>query len=201
LRNMESLETPRLEGNVFIDRDGAAFQDILAFLRSGSPVVAHVPVSILHQEADFYGITGFQTTKKLFLPEATKRQDTIRGVFHDHTRQGLKRYCFVDTLPADVPSCLGTGGVKGCVNENDLAKAGFRCIDKTSTSDASPDTMPGDQVSSIDDDEEPIVFERTVITHYVDLSEFSVPDDGSTWDIVETREFNGQLFAVATKHY
>lgn len=139
LRNMESVGNASVEGNTFIDRDGEAFKDILAFLRSGLPVVAHVPVSILEREADFYGIKGFQALsapRKLFLPESTKSKDTINGYFHDHARrgQGQKRYRFdVDNLPADIPTHIGSGGVRGCVNENDLAKFGFRLVEKDPT--------------------------------------------------------------------
>lgn len=63
----------------------------------------------------------------------------------------------------------------------------------------SSDTVSGVEETS-DYDVEELAFERTMTKHYVDMQEFSVPNDGSTWDIVETRELNGQWFAVVTKY-
>jgi len=207
LRNQGSLADCSFEGNPFIDRDGEAFKDILAFLRSGFPVVAHVPVPILEQEADFYCIKDFRVIsapkkpKKLFLPESTKDQDTIRGYFHDVTRRGQKRYRFdVDTLPANVSSHQGSGGVSGCVDEKDLAISGFRL-------EPAPPVAKTDSGEQVDEFTriqaqmaEELVFKRTQITHYVDLQEFLVPDDGSTWDVVKSQSVNGQEFAVVTKY-
>lgn len=205
LRNMGSMADATIEGNVFIDRDGEAFKDILAFLRSGCPVVSHVPLSILQREADFYGITGFQAvsgTKQVFLPESTKQHDTIKGVFHDLTRRGQKRYRFISALPADVPTQIGSKGMTGCVTEDVLAEFGFRLTPEPCTSAASPSADAKVKAASDDetDDEEPVVFKRTKLTHYVDLQTFSVPDDGSTWDKVEKRECDGREFAVVTKY-
>ncbi|CAK0890014.1 unnamed protein product [Prorocentrum cordatum] len=188
LRNQGRIGNATHEGNLYIDRDGEAFRDILAFMRSGCPVAAHSPPEILDQEAKFYDVKNFQTmpnVKKVFLPASTTNKRILKGVYHDETRTGVKRYRFdSEQLPADVPSCAGRGGQRGCVPLDTLTKKGFRNIG-----------------SSTDEPDDEVTFQRTATTHYVDLQEFVVPDDGSTWDVVQECEVKGHRYAIVTKYH
>lgn len=102
-------ESPEFGDHMFIDRDGEAFKCILAFLRSGLPVVSTIPKAILQQEAAFYRIENFQVC------DVTKESTTHKGVIHgswvvDHNGEECHQFA-TDALPA---------GVRGASHIDDL---------------------------------------------------------------------------------
>jgi len=191
------LASPMYQGKLFIDRDPEAFRDILAFLRSGRPVAKHADPETIKTEADFYlldrvdfNFVGSGKRRSLFLPPSTRNQQRIHGTRHDRTRNGDSRYCFESEVqwPEDVPTHQGGGGKPCCVTLAGLTEHGFRKV-------SCEESRIGNRVMEGD-----VVFERIKTTHYVDLQEYDVPDDGRTWDVVEKREVDGQTFAVVTKY-
>lgn len=74
------------DGNLFVDRNGTAFKDILEFLRTGLPIVPSVPESTLQVEAEYYCIPKFETIqekkkakKDVALPSAILRREVLRA--------------------------------------------------------------------------------------------------------------------------
>jgi len=202
LRSEATMQSCPFEGRVFVDRDGLAFKDILAFLRTGQPIVPSVPVQTLKVEADFYQIANFefiqveQHPKKLFLPKDMTLRQKIRGRFHERSRSGQERYVFLsEELPANVTTHMGSGGMKGCVYLKDLLRLHFRFCEPPSSQAAGMPTDKGVETDEDQDQDDFVELERIVHTHFVDLQEFTVA--GAAWDSIEVhREESGQNYAI-----
>lgn len=169
------------DGNLFLDRNGEAFKDILEFLRTRQPVLPSVSVSTLKVEADFYGITGFQVIeqpaeqKKIYMPADRVQHVRLEAVDKERFHQKTRFYFNEEELPAHILEFTHKGkrGCGGCLYQQDLTKLGFKKVHV-----ASSKVTAGD-----DEDDETYCFESAWRIAWVDVSRFDI--DKRMWDHVE----------------
>jgi len=174
------------DGNLFVDRNGAAFKDILEFLRTGCPIVPSVHKSTLQVEADYYGITNFETIdevphkKDVAMPPDTHRRELLRASKAERCN-GRMRFMFSDSEEAELPDNIRTatsttkGGTR-YIYLSQLVGLGFRRVSKRMS-------QPGSKDEEEENDEDLPLFERTIRTAWVDLEKLDVVD--GVWDNVD----------------
>jgi len=175
LRNMDSGigQARDPDGNLFIDRNGQAFRDILEFLRTNKPVDTTLPPSIVLDEAKYYGIENFkliEKPKKLALPPAYVQSEYLYPSSADKLH-GRMRFYFVEELltPKMRRKSQSTKSGKTYFMLDDLIQMGFRKCTKRGADDSGG--------------EETTYFQRSVRVAWVDLDLCAV--DEELWDEIE----------------
>jgi hypothetical protein len=179
------------DGNIFIDRDGDVFHDILSFMRTGSPVQSKFSEHILTKEAEYFLISGLTKIKAPLLPPAFRRTDNVK--LAKYTSKSRKEHFVVshpDDITRDVVTYYVGQNVRG-VNIEGLKLCHYKkkkqqqdlTVMRRSTrtvGDVSEETEYEYDADDVDDN---LYYSRTVFTQYADPADVLV--FRNTWDSVE----------------